>query len=210
MNDSYNYGFFAKEVALKLDIKSSTLRQWALALEEEGYEFQRNDKDQRIYYDRDISMFFELKKLIEKKRSRHDAIKAVAKLYRDRENAEKTLSVIEENSDHSPFSKEDVQSLINEAVEHAYQKGKEQGEQEAQMLFEKIDERLEARDRRLLDGINQKVEKFLTAPLETAATKEKDEEWSKMDEKLTKALKELEEMREAQLHKKWGWKFWKW
>lgn len=206
MNESYNYGFFAKEVALKLDIKPSTLRQWALALEEEGYEFQRNDKDQRIYYDRDISMFFELKKLIEKKRSRQDAIKAVAKLYRDRENAEKTLSVIEEKPDHIAFSKGDVQSLINEAVERAYHKGKEDGEHEAQMLFKKIDERLEARDRRLLDGINQRVEKFLTAPLETAATKEKDEELSKMDEKLNKVLKDLEEMRKERK----GWKFWKW
>ncbi|WP_431803359.1 hypothetical protein [Halobacillus andaensis] len=78
------------------------------------------------------------------------------------------------------------------------------------MLFKKMEERLEARDRRLLDGVSQKVEKFLTSPQQTAATKEKDEEWSKMDEKLTKVLKELEEMREAQLHKKWGWKFWKW
>ncbi|MFB5664234.1 hypothetical protein [Alteribacillus sp. HJP-4] len=87
-------------------------------------------------------------------------------------------------------------------MERAYQKGKKDGEQEAQMLFKKMDERLEARDRRLLDGISQKVEKFLTAPQETAATNEKDEELNKMDEKLTKVLKELEEMREAQLHKK--------
>ncbi|WP_163531458.1 DNA-binding protein [Halobacillus ihumii] len=209
MNDSYSYGFFAKEVALKLDIKPSTLRQWALALEEEGYEFQRNDKEQRIYYDRDISMFFELKKCIEKKRNRQDAIKAVAKQYRDRKNAEKTLSVLEQKPDPSTLSKQDFQSIINEAVERAYVKGKEDGKQETQMLFNKMDERLEARDRRLLDGINQRVDKFLTAPFETAATKEKDEEWSKMDEKLIKVLKDLEALRQERQERK-GWKFWKW
>jgi hypothetical protein len=38
------YGFFSKDVALKLDINASTLRQWCLAMEKEekeGYEFQR-------------------------------------------------------------------------------------------------------------------------------------------------------------------------
>lgn len=206
MNDSYTYGFFAKEVALKLDIKPSTLRQWALALEEEGYEFQRNDKEQRIYYDRDITMFFELKKLIEKKRSRQDAINAIAKLYKDRENAERTLSVIEEEPVHNTFSKEDMQVLINEAVERAYLKGKEDGKHESQMLVKKLDERLEARNRHLLDGINKRIEKFLVAPLETAAAKEKDENLSEMDKKLTKVLNDLDEIKRERK----GWKFWKW
>ena len=48
------YGMFAKELALNLDINTNTLRRWAIELEEQGYEFSRNDKNQRIYYQRDI------------------------------------------------------------------------------------------------------------------------------------------------------------
>ncbi|WP_026688299.1 DUF3967 domain-containing protein [Alteribacter aurantiacus] len=185
MSESNNYGFFAKEVALKLDIKASTLRQWALALEEEGYKFERNDKEQRIYYDRDISMFFELKKLIEKKRSRGDAIKAVAKLYKDRENAEKTLSVIDKKHDNQAFMKEDVQKFIDEAVERAFKKGKEQGKQEVKELLNKVDERLENRDRQLMEGLRelQEEKKLLAAAAEEEAKRRENEKkgfWSKL------------------------------
>lgn len=71
------FGFFSKEVSLKLDINSSTLRQWCLLIEDASYKFERNNKDQRVFYERDINLLFEIKQKIERTRNREDAIKTV-------------------------------------------------------------------------------------------------------------------------------------
>ena len=60
------YGMFAKELSLNLDINTNTLRRWAIELEEQGYEFSRNDKNQRIYYERDILALSDFQKIIDK------------------------------------------------------------------------------------------------------------------------------------------------
>ena len=56
------FGYFSKDVAIELEITTSTLRRWSIELEKEGYSFHRNEKDQRIYYERDFKAFRELKK----------------------------------------------------------------------------------------------------------------------------------------------------
>lgn len=89
------YGMFAKEMALNLDINTNTLRRWAIELEVHGYEFSRNDKNQRIYYERDIIVLTNFKKIIEKTQSLEDTAKAVVSRVNDKKNAEKMLSVIE-------------------------------------------------------------------------------------------------------------------
>jgi transposase-like protein len=58
------YGFFSKEVAIQLEINPNTLRRWSIELEKYGYEFTRNEKDQRIYYDRDLVALTDFKKML--------------------------------------------------------------------------------------------------------------------------------------------------
>jgi transposase-like protein len=94
------YGFFFKEVALKLDINASTLRQWCLAMEKEGYEFNRNKKA----------------------RNRDDAIKRVVSRQRSVDNVEKLLSVNENKLDNITVSKGDLEELIQGAVEKVIEK----------------------------------------------------------------------------------------
>lgn len=46
----------AGEVATKLDIAKDTLRAYSLELEKAGYEFKRNNRNQRDYSDYDLSI----------------------------------------------------------------------------------------------------------------------------------------------------------
>lgn len=164
------YGFFSKDVALKLDINPSTLRQWCLAMEKEGYEFHRNDKDQRIYYERDINLLFELKNLIDKTRNRDDAIKQVVSRQKSVDNAEKMLGVIEKEHDNITVSKSDLEELIQKSVEKAIEK-----EREAMFkVFEiKLNDTIEQRDRKLMESLRESQEERKVL-LQIAAAQEEE------------------------------------
>ncbi|MEF3225897.1 MerR family transcriptional regulator, partial [Campylobacter jejuni] len=85
-----SFGYFAKDVASDLEVTTSTLRRWSIELEKSGYQFERNDKDQRIYYERDFKAFRELKKLLSNSVPFVDAIKAVVSMDLENKNASKT------------------------------------------------------------------------------------------------------------------------
>lgn len=55
MNNEFTYS--SADVCEKLDIKSSTLRKWALLLQEAGYRFNYDTNGKRIYSDRDLTLF---------------------------------------------------------------------------------------------------------------------------------------------------------
>ncbi len=163
-------GFFSKDVALKLDINASTLRQWCLAMEKEGYKFERNDKDQRIFYERDINLLFELKNLIDKTRDRDNAIKTVVSRKNAIDNAEKMLGVHDNNSDNITVSKSELEELIQSSVEKAIEK-----EREAMFkAFEvKMNDSMERRDRVLMESLRQAQEERKVL-LQLAAAQEEE------------------------------------
>lgn len=149
------YGLFAKEVAINLEINPNTLRRWSLELEKYGYEFTRNEKDQRIYYDRDMLVLTDFKRMIEKTQSLENAAKAVVKRAKDRENAEKMLSVITEDSDKISLSKTELETIIEKAVERAVEKERES----MFKAFEsKINDLIESRDRQLIESLRESQE----------------------------------------------------
>lgn len=119
------FGSFSKEVAQILDVSPNTLRRWSIELENAGYEFERNEKNQRIYYERDISALSHFKTLIEKTNNLENTAKAVASKVKDKNNAQKMLSVIVKNSDNLTLSKDDLKELIEESVEKAIEKERE-------------------------------------------------------------------------------------
>lgn len=71
-------GYFSKFVAQKIGISKDTLRTWSIKLESMGVEFQRNPNKQRIYYDRDILAFLNMKELLDLQQPQNDVIKVVA------------------------------------------------------------------------------------------------------------------------------------
>lgn len=59
------FGYFAKTVADQLGTKSNTLGTWARELERCGIEFEKNEKAQRIYSDKDVRAFAKMKELLD-------------------------------------------------------------------------------------------------------------------------------------------------
>ena len=170
------FGYFSKDVAIELDITTSTLRRWSIELEKEGYSFQRNEKDQRIYYERDFKAFRELKKLIANSVPVIDAIKAIVSRDFEGENEERTPSVY---SEMIRLSKRELQEIVHIAVKEAIEE-----EREAMFLaFEnKLNDIVEKRDRiitqQMKRSLEEQREQYL---LEVAATQqEKSSLWSKL------------------------------
>ncbi|OPD52637.1 MerR family transcriptional regulator [Bacillus anthracis] len=59
-----DFGRFSGQVSKELDVNGNTLRVWCLELENAGYTFERNNRQQRIYYEHDISILKEMKVLM--------------------------------------------------------------------------------------------------------------------------------------------------
>ncbi len=102
-----DYGYFAQYVAKELDINTNTLRRWSLELEKLDYNFERNERNQRIYYEKDMSVFKKMKEYLDQNwRLEEAATKSrdVATIEEKEEikkeietaNAEKTASVHDE------------------------------------------------------------------------------------------------------------------
>ena len=139
---------FAKELALNLDINTNTLRRWAIELEEQGYEFSRNDKNQRIDHQRDILALSDFQKIIEKTQSLEITAKAVVSRVNDKKNAEMMLGVIEESKDKIVLSKEELDDLINRVADEAVERA-------AEHLCKKFLDVIEQRDRKLIHDLNR-------------------------------------------------------
>lgn len=58
------FGVFSGQVSGMLDINTNTLRTWSLELEKLDYNFERNKRQQRIYYPHDIEVLQEMKKIM--------------------------------------------------------------------------------------------------------------------------------------------------
>lgn len=159
------FGSYAKEVAIDLDINGNTLRRWSIELEKAGYEFERNDKGHRIYYKRDIIALSDFQKMMEKTQSLDNTAKAIVSKVREQNNTEKTLSVIMENDDKIALTKEELEDVIQKAANDA-------AEKTAAILLEKFNDSIERRDRELMTQIkqHQEIQKQL---LETSVSKEK-------------------------------------
>ncbi|MEK4975595.1 DNA-binding protein [Niallia sp. FSL R7-0648] len=160
------FGSFAKEVALHLEINVNTLRRWSLELEKVGYEFTRNDKDQRIYFKRDIVVLTDFQKLIEKTQSLENTAIAIVSKVKEQNNAEKMLSVFNKEDDKISFTKEELEDVIQKAANNA-------AEKTAAILLEKFNDSVERRDRELMVQIKQQQELQKQLLLETATDNEK-------------------------------------
>ncbi|MGE1115672.1 hypothetical protein ACQJ0K_28530 [Priestia megaterium] len=144
------YGVYSKEVYLHLDINPATLRNWSSLIESHGYEFEKNAKGQRIYYQREIFALSSLKTLLAKRESLESATKAVASKMKDERSAEKAISAITENQqkqDSITLTKSDLDNYINNI------------EQKFSDFIAKRDalfiEEMQKRDKLLLEAINK-------------------------------------------------------
>ncbi|WP_220775417.1 DUF3967 domain-containing protein [Bacillus sp. BML-BC060] len=177
------FGAFSKEVSLHLDINPNTLRRWASEMEKRGYKFERNDKNNRIFYDRDILALSDLKRMIDKTQSIEVATNAVVKQHTDRMRAEKVISTLQESSGQITFTKDELEeytkNIIQQTAKETAVAIKEQLTEEITgQVVHKLQQVEEQRDRRLMQSIRTTLdEKRLQ--IESAATKEKESFWSR-------------------------------
>jgi len=175
LSNASEYGYFAKDVAADLEVTTSTLRRWSIELEKAGYKFERNEKDQRIYYDRDFKAFRELKKLINNSVVLIDAINAVVSMDVEGLNASQTPSVYrEETRLTKQFLEEILDKKINKAIQQAFEEGRQQGQKEIKEMMKKIEKRSEERDDNLMSVIRsireekEEVKQLIAASQEQA------------------------------------------
>ncbi|OUB31594.1 hypothetical protein BK708_07960 [Bacillus thuringiensis serovar yunnanensis] len=76
MND---YGYFSKQVCEDLNLMVSTLHRWSIAFESKGYEFEKNEKGQRIYFERDYRILRKYKRLLDQGISAEQCLEDIAK-----------------------------------------------------------------------------------------------------------------------------------
>ena len=173
MINASEYGYFAKDVASDLNITTSTLRRWSIELEKSGYHFERNEKDQRIYYERDFKAFRELKKLITNNVVLIDAIKAVVSMDLDEKNASQTPSVYRSETRLTKQALEEIlDDRIEKAMQQAFQAGRQQAQKEMQETLERLEKQMHERDQKLMSFIRsiqeekEEVKKLIAASTE--------------------------------------------
>lgn len=110
--------YTAKDLAASLDVTTSTLRRWAIALESAHYPFKRNEKGQRIYAEQDITTFEELKKLLGEKMTFADAIQKLTGHTETKEKKPETEKIMK-------VTVEDLEKLVSRAVKKAVKKERE-------------------------------------------------------------------------------------
>ncbi|WP_170937631.1 MerR family transcriptional regulator [Terribacillus saccharophilus] len=108
--------YTAKDLAASLDVTTSTLRRWAIALESAHYPFQRNEKGQRIYAEQDMATLEELKKLLGEKMTFADAIQQLTGHTKTEKKSE---------TEKLNVTAEEVEKLVSRAVKKAVKKERE-------------------------------------------------------------------------------------
>ncbi|WEA47304.1 DUF3967 domain-containing protein [Priestia aryabhattai] len=181
MSNASEYGYFAKAVAAQVEVATSTLRRWSIDLEKAGYIFERNEKDQRIYYERDFKAFREIKKLVNNDVLLSDAINAVVAMDLDGLNAAQTPSVHrEETRLTKQYIEEMLDDKINAAIQHAFDEGRRQAQSELKEMMDKLERHSKERDENLMSVIRSIQEEKEEVKNLIAASQEKKSFWQRL------------------------------
>jgi DNA-binding transcriptional MerR regulator len=170
--------YWSKDVADLLVIGTSTLRKWCLLLEENGYNFLRDEHERRAFVDHDVIALKAFKELTKNKGiTLENASLAVVSKYNRSNSEERTLSA-------TPFH-ERSQQRYNELDKKIDQLLEHNAKQDAfnQALLDRlekqetyIDQSLKKRDEQLIAAIREIQETKLLA----AATEENKPWWKKL------------------------------
>lgn len=132
--------YTTKQVADNLSVSTSAMRKWCLMLEDAGYRFERNEKNNRVFYDHDMLALRHLKKLTQDDgKSLENAIKAVSDMGRSRQDV--TGSDSEEHTQ---------EAAVSESVIKRYEEKIDMLENKLDILLEyveKQDARFDAQER---------------------------------------------------------------
>ncbi|MBJ8055043.1 MerR family transcriptional regulator [Bacillus cereus] len=144
--------YWTREVAELLGVKEGTIRKYARLLEDRGYNFHRNDHDQRGFFDKDVII---LRKIQELRKSKsmtlEDAANAIISMNPNNNLAPITPPVTDENKHH-------ITRYDN--VMNALQTLTQENSELKQILGAISDEMIE--QKKLLQEQSQKIEQLHT------------------------------------------------
>ncbi|MCU5667631.1 MerR family transcriptional regulator [Bacillus cereus] len=93
--------YWTREVAELLGVKEGTIRKYARLLEDRGYNFHRNDHDQRGFFDKDVIILRKIQELSKSKSmTLDDAANAIISMNPPNSLVPITPPVTEENTHH--------------------------------------------------------------------------------------------------------------
>lgn len=178
--ESYEKAYTPKEISLTLDIGDSTLRKWCIALENQGYQFIRNDQNKRVFVDSNIVVLRHFKELVQNHSMQlNNAAMLVVDRFGKGSFLQGTGIVPEENDRDIDRSREEVISKLINYIEQQEERFEKQ-EQFNKTLLEKLDqqqkyieERLDKRDETLILSLREVQD---TKKLIAAAEERKDAE----------------------------------
>lgn len=93
--------YWTREVAELLGVKEGTIRKYARLLEDRGYNFHRNDHDQRGFFDKDVIILRKIQELSKSKSmTLDDAANAIISMNQPNSLVPITPPVTDENTHH--------------------------------------------------------------------------------------------------------------
>lgn len=155
--------YFGNEVAKVIGIGNSTVRKYAIALEEQGYEFQRGINNSRVFYNKDILMMQRLMTIMNKKST---TLEQAVKL---------AVSTVEEDTITTPVTDKEHDITVVERLERLEQinvKLVQQLQEQQRMLFE--------RDQRRDEQLTNVIREIQETKRLTAAAQEKRPWWKRI------------------------------
>jgi DNA-binding transcriptional MerR regulator len=174
--------FWTKDVAERLEIGTSTLRKWCIALEQEQYSCVKGAKNSRAFVQKDIKVLEQMKKLIQEAgMSIEGAVKVVLSVPlaevetdNDLEDDNRTPSVLSENVMNLP--KSFIEQLLQEQI---LLKEKIQQLERIEVMnaerLERMENRYNERDSLLLTHVReiQETKQLIVA----SQNKQKEKKW---------------------------------
>lgn len=184
MEESFEKAYSPKEVCVALNINASVQRKWCLALEKNGYKFIRNESDHRVFVENDLVVLRHFQNLV---KHHNMQLENAAALVVDRFGRGAfevgTGGVLAEKEDKQNDLQRDYVRSLDGKLTELLERIENQDEVNSELLnrldrqenFNRelvkrleqqqkyIDERLEERDRKLMESIrdSQEVKKQL-------------------------------------------------
>lgn len=194
MDNTFEKAYTPKEVNITLDISDSALRKWCLSLEKNGYKFIRNDHKQRVFVENDLVVLRHFQNLVKHHNMQLENAAAIVVDRFGKEAFEVGTGVVPaKKEEKQPELQRDFIRSIDDKMTELLERMKTQekvnnellnrlGQQEnfnrelVQRLEQQkryIEERLEQRDRKLMESLreSQEVKQQL---LQIAATQEEE------------------------------------
>lgn len=165
--------YATKQVADNLGIVTSTLRKYCLLLEDENlgnYQFDRNEKDQRIFYDHDVIALRLLIKLTQEDGiTLENAVKIIGDKARNREK------VVDDSSEENktPSVTPDVLQRYDDKLDHLmeYMKRQEERIEQQERFNRELLSKLDEQNLYIKDSINKRDQQLMEAVREMQETK---------------------------------------